>query len=428
MEPVYLKVGDQLKLTCEQNGNFRTAWLRHTSKRKLDEENEIYTDDNKYEKVHEGFILKSYSKDGRFINTLIKENVTEDDAGSYKCEVLNNLQRSYAVDVNIFRSNLTFFDTFYHPFEISLIVTALNGISQGTGNQTVLGCVLHSDTRSYPEVEWRRNEKIINIDDSHNKYIINTSLRIDSSDFYTTLTIKRTNDQDSGLYTCSMRFGPIWFNQTVQLFAPPNVRILDRSISSSEGSQVEVVCVVFGWPTPVISWLRSDNSSISKNRHQRIYYSTPYEILDNDYDNDADGEEDDDDADRDMSSDYDEDKDNDDRDDDPQMTSNKKSKFSSGKFQMINSTLIITDVQMSDRDIYICEAIAYVNDSVALKSRSMVLLRVKGKYAFIYPLIGIIIEFVVLLTIIVFYERKRKKEAATEEVVAPVAQDDIFNH
>ena len=40
------------------------------------------------------------------------------------------------------------------------------------------------------------------------------------------------------------------------LLASPHVRALPRSFNHVEGEEVEVVCNVYGWPVPRLSWRR----------------------------------------------------------------------------------------------------------------------------------------------------------------------------
>lgn len=71
-----------------------------------------------------------------------------------------------------------------------------------------------------------------------------------------------------------------------------------------------------------------------------------------------------------------------------------------------NGTLIIENIKMNDRGYYICEA---RNTEGENKAVGKAFVRVKDKYAALWPFICICVEVFVLCAVILIYEKKRNK-------------------
>lgn len=91
-----------------------------------------------------------------------------------------------------------------------------------------------------------------------------------------------------------------------------------------------------------------------------------------------------------------------------------------------NSVLIITGVLKSDHGPYVCEGrhMGGVSDQVAI---SETVVRVKDKFAALWPFIGICSEVFILCAIILIYEKRRTKNVDLDESDTDVAGVDQKN-
>lgn len=100
IQPVYVKSGDQLDLTCEQSEGFKVHWLkadRVTRQYKMIDSNNAT-----------GVLFLSRVI-GKQVVQLIKESVTLSDEGSYKCAVQSGTDMPYAVEVYVLQGEFTDF-------------------------------------------------------------------------------------------------------------------------------------------------------------------------------------------------------------------------------------------------------------------------------------------------------------------------------
>lgn len=89
-----------------------------------------------------------------------------------------------------------------------------------------------------------------------------------------------------------------------------------------------------------------------------------------------------------------------------------------------SSTLMIDDAQLTDRNIYICQAIArdsqnetgYSCDKVKFCEEVSTILRVKDPLAAVWPFLGIVAEVVCLCLVIFFCERRKASQEKEEEL------------
>merc|ERR1719458_983604 len=75
------------------------------------------------------------------------------------------------------------------------------------------------------------------------------------------------------------------------------------------------------------------------------------------------------------------------------------------------SVLKIEDARYEDRAIYQCEASNDMNDVSSMQ----IIVRVKDKYAALYPFVGIVAEVIVLCLIIFICEKRRASKEAVED-------------
>lgn len=170
------------------------------------------------------------------------------------------------------------------------------------------------------------------------------------------LTIKETHADDSGNYSCVLLEGDtVKDTASLTVSAKPAMKV-PGNINVIEGEKLVIVCTVLGNPTPFVSW-KVGNRTIN--------------------------------------------------------ASDERIKLSADPDTGVNSTLLtIEDVQLTDRDYYVCTARSPYSDLV-YKERTTTI-RVKDKLAALWPFLGICAEVFVLCAIILVYEKKRNKTELEE--------------
>lgn len=78
----------------------------------------------------------------------------------------------------------------------------------------------------------------------------------------------------------------------------------------------------------------------------------------------------------------------------------------------LGAVFTLRDVEMTDAKEVTCTA--YYNDLDTLIGTDSTLIRVKGKYAALWPFLGILAEVFILCAIILVYEKKRNKAELDE--------------
>lgn len=410
-EPLYTKAGDPLRLVCEQTQGFKTTWFGFVGSN-LSTEFPVRSE-NMYEPIAtiEGFNEKVYDKHGKHLNIIEKEIAEVNDTGSYCCNVLSNLDRSYCVDVIIFK------------------IKSRDGMMLKSGERTSIGCEFSSESKISPIISWLKAGRTIIPEAEGAKYSINSTW-IDN-DFISQLSVLKTFDRDVGTYECHLMLANnATFVQQVQITSAPVVKISERSLNVKEQDTAKVVCQVWGWPAPTVQWFKGlENESIVE------ISNSPH----NNDDTDVDGKK----SIRVYASSYL----NEESQKKLQLATtsslstssssptspsttypdqqNVSTEFPLGSnhlsppashdsnLQPMSAllTLVIRDARMSDRSVYVCEASAFINGSKILKSRATIMVRVKGRYACLYPMAGVVLEFLILLIIIIIYERKKRRDA-----------------
>ncbi|XP_037080100.1 neuroplastin-like isoform X2 [Pollicipes pollicipes] len=168
------------------------------------------------------------------------------------------------------------------------------------------------------------------------------------------LTIKGPREEDAGNYTCVFATRAISgqdLEETLHVVTNVTVRHVAKSINKQEDEDLSIKCRVFGKPTPTITWTKNgeDVFKISNS-------STRLSLGAND-----DGV--------------------------PEA-------------KLVLKGLIRPD----DSGDYCCHA-----ENIANAAHDCILVRVKDKYAALWPFIGIVAEVVLLTAIIYIYEKKKSK-------------------
>ncbi|KAK2704994.1 hypothetical protein QYM36_017144, partial [Artemia franciscana] len=84
--------------------------------------------------------------------------------------------------------------------------------------------------------------------------------------------------------------------------------------------------------------------------------------------------------------------------------------FTDDESGLPNAVLKIPSLREEDGGVYSCIA-----ESNGLSANSTVLVRVKDKWAALYPFLGIVVEVIILVTIIFLYEKNRSKNREEED-------------
>lgn len=298
--------------------------------------------------VDTGFVELAHLR-GVYHLRLTKKNVQVSDSGSYKCSVLSGRDLPYAVDVFVLQ-----------------IVNSSEGVVK-TGNSSTLHCSLR-DSSFKPSVLWHKGGLEVARTNSpfhappppssspppSYKFTINTTYADESTD--SLLRVRNIGEKEVGEYTCEFVINQAHsFNQSVFLYSYPQIKGFAPSHNVVEGSRMEVECVAWGWPVPRVAWSRVP--------------TIPSPRLD--------------------------------LEDDERVT-----------MEDDNHTIVVEGVEEADRADYTCTATTTFNNTFHLSTHATVLVRVRGKWAPLIPLIGIVLEFVLLCGIIYVYERKKKKTRA----------------
>lgn len=174
------------------------------------------------------------------------------------------------------------------------------------------------------------------------------------TDYYN-IVIEKANEKDGVTYSCVIKD-----KSTDDEITRANITLLNRyriknsdgSINVIEGEKLKVECIVVGRPAPEIYWIVGNMT----------YYSSEGRVTLSD------------------SNDY------------------------------KNSMLTIDEATMDDRGNYTC----VVTPTYAAQVQATMFVRIKDKYAALWPFLGICAEVFVLCAIILIYEKKRNKTEMEE--------------
>jgi hypothetical protein len=177
-------------------------------------------------------------------------------------------------------------------------------------------------------------------------------------------TVCVSGDRDIGPYECSMVLAnSITLTQLVNLYAYPQVRHMSRSRNLVAGKNLMLECLVWGWPVPRVTWhrLSSTGTRLPLNTTvERLHLRPGWSVM-------------------------------------------------PPGIPVPNATLLISDVTYTDRDVYICDLHSQIGN-LSRSNNATVLIRVKGKFAPLWPLLGILAEAAILCVIIVIHERNRAQQ------------------
>lgn len=177
-----------------------------------------------------------------------------------------------------------------------------------------------------------------------------------------TLEIPKSKRRDNGVYNCVFKINDQEFSINVHMNMAPWIESMEKSRNLVQGDKLHLECNVVSHPLASVLW-KKDNETFKNTVVNRVFMNG-------------------------------------------------------------NRTLIIYDLQFSDRGDYTCVATNSVN------STSMtVLVRVKDKLAALWPFLGIVAEVVILCIIIFICEKRRSKEMEDEyENAGPQSMPNAKDH
>lgn len=220
----------------------------------------------------------------------------------------------------------------------------------GFNRTATLQCIFTGDDETQP-IQWWRNGAQLNIEKPSDEN--EDRMKYTVSKENNTLTVIYVGADDLGEYQCVFKMsGGINFTATVLLEAQPRVHRFPKSKNLVQGDPLQLDCDAYGYPEPVITWLK--DGVVINSTDDRVSFKT-YEGME-------------------------------------------------------NATLRIEDLDYPDRAVYTCVATNEHGDG-----ESEILVRVKDKLAALWPFLGICVEVAILCIIIFIYEKRRAKQMEEEE-------------
>lgn len=207
-------------------------------------------------------------------------------------------------------------------------------------------------------VEWKKEGKLLSEIEG-----LSGRFKTSKSGLKFTLSVSHAEYNDAGNWTCSALVeGQEKASSQITVASTIAVRIKTENINVVEEEKLRIECNVLGNPYPSIIWrIESSNYNGSTGYDDRIQIK--------------------------------------DYVDDTSKT-------------VENGVLIIEKVDKQDRGLYYCIATNRFNDKESLEAKSMI--RIKDKYAALWPFLGICVEVILLCAIIIIYEKKRNKTELEE--------------
>ncbi|XP_022912966.1 neuroplastin [Onthophagus taurus] len=172
-----------------------------------------------------------------------------------------------------------------------------------------------------------------------------------SNDNNVTLTISKATDDDAGNYTCISKDG-----DSATIRAATTIQVnTPENVNVVEGEKLRIVCAVVGKPVPEISWSVGEINYSSSSGHVTLLP-------------------------------------------DPEKN-------------ITNAVLLIDNVNITHKGPYKCIGRSLITNETVFDEA---MVRVKDKYAALWPFLGICLEVFVLCAIILIYEKKRNKTELEE--------------
>jgi len=316
--------------------------------------------------VGSSFLLRCEQDEGSAVDWF-KDNILIDTTNRNRSSFYNNAQTDNDGKhlVNVLMKDIvshddtgeyscTPQDSSQQPYSAHVVVESLTGNSvtvNRTRQDVMLSC--SGGEEGAHLMKWYRNGNEITTDDD--KYIVfegNYSLKINNA-----------GEADFGPYVCEVYLGSGNQNATVFLNSVAHIHKFQKSKNIIEGDPLQLECRAYGFPIPNVTWYKDDMPLIEVE-------GTADRLTFKDYTNE-----------------------------DTDVT-------------VSNATFRLTHLKDTDRADYKCVA---TNGLWGQDAEEVILVRVKGKFAALWPFLGICAEVAILCAIIFFYERRRAKKLEEEE-------------
>lgn len=209
------------------------------------------------------------------------------------------------------------------------------------------------DDNSKLTVKWEKDGKPVTDVESINKRV---SLSHSEDNVLYKLQLNSADENDAGNYSCIALVNNIEVNRAFIVVESKIYVKIQKDISVIEGEKLKVVCLVLGNPPPTITW---------------EYNGKEYNKSEGRVSLEADSEK-----------------------------------------NIPDSVFILKDVTKEDQAPLKC--IGHSKSTNERSEPSVAMVRVKDKYAALWPFLGICAEVLVLCTIILVYEKKRNKTELEE--------------
>lgn len=222
----------------------------------------------------------------------------------------------------------------------------------------VLNCnVSTSAPLSSVSVEWKKNDdELSDIDSYKNRF------KLSNSGSRYTLTVHSAELSDAGNWSCAALIdGEEKARSPITLVSTINVRIKPESINVVEEEKLRIECGILGNPPPSLAW------RIVSGNYNGTVFDDRVEIKD--------------------------------------YTDEHGVKVEEG-------LLVISKVNKTDRGEYFCIGTNRFYEVDRNEARAII--RIKDKYAALWPFLGICAEVIILCAVIIIYEKKRNKTELEE--------------
>lgn len=224
------------------------------------------------------------------------------------------------------------------------------------GKRIVISCNDTSGNKKADvEIEWKKDGVLVeDVASLKDRY------RISRKGTVYKLEISDAKEEDIGLYSCALDEDKDSPEVEIQVFTKPSVK-LPTNINTVELEVLKIHCIVLGKPYSNLSWFYSNETLNETN------------VLDIQ---------------------------------DDRITFEKDTEKG-----IENAVLVKSDIQMYDRGVYTCVGQPPYGHKII---NDTCMIRVKDKYAALWPFLGIVAEVFVLCAIILIYEKKRNKTELEE--------------
>lgn len=211
------------------------------------------------------------------------------------------------------------------------------------------------DDNSKLTVKWEKDGKPVTEIESINKRV---SLSHSENNVLYKLQLNSADENDAGNYSCIAYVNNIEINRAFITVESKIYVKIPKDISVIEGEKLRVVCLVLGNPIPTVTW---EYNGVEYNKSEgRVTLEAETE----------------------------------------------------GDRIIPNTVFILKDITMEDQAPLKC--IGYSKHTNERSEPSVAIVRVKDKYAALWPFLGICAEVLVLCAVILVYEKKRNKTELEE--------------